>query len=272
MKALLFAGLAVSALVTPAIAADAAFPPQAYPPHADMALPSPLVLWGWSGFHVGVNAGWGESAANAVNNSGTGIFAAAIPAGQIPASINLAQGGFLGGGQVGYDWQVGPSWVLGMEGDFDGGAGTKNSAGAAGKTIAPFSTTYARELDTLGTFRGRLGYLMAPDQLWYVTGGLAFGQTKIGSAFICATCVPASQSQTGTALETSVASTGWTVGTGFEWKFAPAWSIKVEYLFVDLGDRSNTINYTSAGVTNILTSTINERDNIVRFGLNYKLF
>jgi outer membrane immunogenic protein len=65
--------------------------------------------------------------------------------------------------------------------------------------------------------------------------------------------------------------TGWTVGAGVEWMFAPAWSVKAEYLYVDLGSISNTIGYIY-GPTSIssLTSTFNERDNIVRAGINYK--
>jgi outer membrane immunogenic protein len=78
------------------------------------------------------------------------------------------------------------------------------------------------------------------------------------------------------ALQTSNTAVGWTLGGGVEWKFAPAWSLKVEYLYVDLGSQSTTIGYayTSPGpsFTSTLTSTVNERDNIVRAGLNYKFW
>jgi opacity protein-like surface antigen len=62
--------------------------------------------------------------------------------------------------------------------------------------------------------------------------------------------------------------TGWTLGAGVEWRFAPAWSVKLEYLYVDLGNLNNTITFT----TSSLSSTFNERDNIVRAGLNYKFW
>jgi outer membrane immunogenic protein len=102
-----------------------------------------------------------------------------------------------------------------------------------------------------------------------VTGGLAYGQTKLQTAFACATCAPPAN----TSILTSNVNTGWTVGAGVEWMFAPAWSIKAEYLYVDLGSISNTIGYTY-GPTSIssLTSTYNERDNIVRAGINYKFW
>jgi outer membrane immunogenic protein len=65
---------------------------------------------------------------------------------------------------------------------------------------------------------------------------------------------------------------GWTAGAGIEWKFAPAWSVKAEYLFVDLGNQSNTIFYNYVGFNGTLTSTVNERENILRAGVNYKFW
>ena len=106
--------------------------------------------------------------------------------------------------------------------------------------------------------------LSSPGLLWYATGGLAYGETKIGSAFTCATCSPS-----GTANQSSNASVGWTLGGGVEWKFAPAWSVRAEYLYVDLGSQSNTISYNYGTSVSSLTSNLNERDNIVRLGINY---
>ena len=72
-------------------------------------------------------------------------------------------------------------------------------------------------------------------------------------------------------------SVGWTAGAGVEWKLTPVWSVKAEYLYVDLGsNQTNTITYTyptnNQTNTSSLTSTVHEKDNIVRFGVNYKLF
>jgi outer membrane immunogenic protein len=75
-----------------------------------------------------------------------------------------------------------------------------------------------------------------------------------------------------TAYEKSTLSTGWTVGAGLEWKFYPAWSLKAGYLYADLGNPSNTVVYTSGGITSTLTSIFHERDNIVRLGINYKIW
>jgi outer membrane immunogenic protein len=67
---------------------------------------------------------------------------------------------------------------------------------------------------------------------------------------------------------------GWTVGAGVEWKLTPVWSVKAEYLYAELGSQNNTLTYTyPVGNTSTLTSTVQrEKDNIVRFGVNYKLF
>ena len=116
--------------------------------------------------------------------------------------------------------------------------------------------------------RGRLG--IAWDRvLFYGTGGFAFGQVRIGNQFICPTCAPPASTETSTANTNSSAEAGWTVGAGAEWKFAPAWSVKAEYLYVDLGTHSSLITYTYGGSTSTLRSSVHETFNIARVGINY---
>jgi outer membrane immunogenic protein len=262
MKKWLTAFVAFGALMRPSLAADMWAPAYKAPP-----LPAPPV-WSWTGFYIGANAGWIGSSGNTISNTGTdtgtGGLGSALAAGLIPGSIGLSDTGFIGGGQIGYNWQVGPSWVLGVEADFDGTSAKSSTAAAFPAAFPGDSTVYNRELDTLGTVRGRLGFLSSPGLLWYATGGLAYGETKIGSAFTCATCSPS-----GTTNQSSNTAVGWTLGGGVEWKFAPAWSVKAEYLYVDLGSQSNTISYNYGTSVSSLTSNLNERDNIVRLGINY---
>ncbi len=79
------------------------------------------------------------------------------------------------------------------------------------------NTTFVRGLDTLGTVRARFGWLMTPLFLAYATGGLAYGETRIGTTFNCPSCTPpAAISSTSSGI-----ATGWTVGAGLEWQFAP---------------------------------------------------
>ena len=111
---------------------------------------------------------------------------------------------------------------------------------AAGRELHPLGD---RQAQWFGTFRGRAGFTVTPSFLLYATGGLAFGQVKSASAvaFTATTDVYA-----GSLDETRF---GWTVGAGGEWMIAPKWSIKAEYLFVDLGRSS----YTQVCITAVCT-------------------
>jgi outer membrane immunogenic protein len=269
MKKLLLASLGFGALIVPAMAAD-----MAPAPYYKAPPPAPVV-WSWTGLYIGANLGWVGSADNNLTNTGTdtgaGGLGSALGLGLIPGSVGVSRSGFIGGGQVGYNWQLAPAWVAGIEADFDGTANNSNTSTFAfpGSAAAvPFTTTFTNGLDTLGTVRARLGWLYTPALLAYATGGFAYGETKVGSSFTCPTCTPAA----GIATSSTGTATGWTVGGGLEWRFAPAWSVKAEYLYVDLGDRNSTIGYTYGPNTSTLTSTVKERDNIARVGLNYKLF
>jgi outer membrane immunogenic protein len=278
MKKVLFVGVATCALIMPAMADDIA-------PYYDFLLPraplprSTFLLWSWTGLYMGVNGGWTDSTGpgditNVGTDTGTLGLGTLLTLNKIPHIVDLNISGFLGGAQIGYNWEVTPSWVVGIEADFDGEAGGSNTVTTA-PVVAPFTpvaTVFNRELNTVGTVRGRLGYIMAPDQLWYITAGLAYGRTAFGTMFACGSCAPAPQSERTTAIQNSTTLFGWALGPGIEWKFAPAWSIKAEYLYIDLGNATNQIVYTYGKNVSTLTSTTNERDNVVRIGLNYKLF
>ena len=131
--------------------------------------------------------------------------------------------------QAGYNWQNGP-WVFGLEGDIQ--------ATGADDTFAPwkFSNPW------FGTVRGRAGYSFN-NVLFYGTGGLAFGELR-GETF---------------GLSESHTNAGWTAGVGAEFGFAPQWSAKVEYLYVDLANSTFTIT----GVPN------GYQFNVLRAGVNY---
>jgi len=125
--------------------------------------------------------------------------------------------GFVGGVQGGYNWRLNQSWVFGVEGDIQ--------ATGADQTFAPwkFSNPW------FGTVRGRVGYTFN-NVLLYGTGGLAFGELR-GETF---------------GLSESHSNAGWTAGVGAEFGFAPGWTAKVEYLYVNLSSN----NFTITGVPN----------------------
>jgi outer membrane immunogenic protein len=203
--------------------------------------------------------------------------------------------GFIGGGQIGYNWQFyNGRLVAGIEADIQGIAGSRggSSAWAAaplatitiGDTTIPFSllsnVNVRRSLDYLGTVRGRLGWLFTPTLLVYGTGGLAYGGVNvslsnfqgiiIGAPFgglPPGTLIP-SQFGASSFSDTRV---GWTAGGGLEWMFWPNWSAKAEYLYYDLGTvAGSAVNVGLAG-TAVSISQFSTRfsGNIVRAGVNY---
>jgi outer membrane immunogenic protein len=300
-KALSVAALLV-ALTGSALAAD--LPSYKAPPPPPLP-PPPL----WSGFYVGLNAGgtWGGS--NNIWTSSAPIYSSP---GFAPASLyaaysalgasGVSQGntsGFIGGGQIGYNWQFwGGRLVAGVEADIQGVAGSNSNntsvtaAGAfpffgAPSEIITTAITTSKRLDYIGTVRGRLGWLFTPTLLVYGTGGLAYGGVSVSTgiaqfnndcAQIPAACLAGAAFSSGAFSDTRV---GWTVGGGLEWMFMPNWSAKVEYLYYDLGN----VSY-SAGLLSTLNSTITAlpagsiagvvsqsqtrfNGNIVRAGVNY---
>jgi outer membrane immunogenic protein len=258
--------VAVCALATPAGAADI-LPFYRAPPFGPVAT--------WTGFYVGVNAGWTGSWTDRALNTGADTGAAglgtAVQHGAIPVQATLHNNGFLGGGQIGFNWQFEGNWVAGIEADFDG-LSAKSSVAVAfpGNTIIPpITTSYNRELDSVGTVRARLGYLSSATWLWYATGGLAYGETKFGTGAACPLWTPPCGL---TAVSSSALSFGWTFGGGVEWQFAPAWTLRAEYLYVDLGTQTNTLTYNYGTNTSSLTSRLDEADSIVRVGINYRFF
>jgi outer membrane immunogenic protein len=243
--------LATIALAGTAAAAD--LPAKMYT-KAPVAIAAP---YNWTGFYLGLNAGgsWGHQS-SVLTSVATG---AAVLANQ-PSSLK----GFIGGGQIGYNWQS-SQWVWGIEADFQG-SGQKssrqfNSPGALICGIACFlvagdNVPYSDKLDWFGTVRGRVGW--AFDRwLPYVTGGFAYGHGTInGAGTIGAAPV---------AFNSSKTYDGWTLGGGVEWAFDKHWSAKAEYLYIDFGN-GPTIPLTAA----LSITTGHMTDNIGRAGVNYK--
>jgi outer membrane immunogenic protein len=127
------------------------------------------------------------------------------------------KGGF-GGGTIGYNWQVGPSWVLGIEADA-AGAGIRHSEGIVGLY------DLESKIQALGSVTGRAGFAV-DNVLFYGKGGWAWASNKVSGNIL------------GVAFSDSQFHSGWTAGGGLEWGFLPNWSAKVEYMFVDLGTES----------------------------------
>jgi outer membrane immunogenic protein len=234
--------------------------------------PSPPCVW--CGWYLGINAGWVGSANNNATNTGTdtgtGGLGNELVAGALPTSMNVRFSGFLGGWQIGYNWQSG-NVVFGLEADFDG-SGASGSSIAQGLIVptvgVPTALSVSRQLEWLATFRGRLGVTVSPNLLAYVTGGAAVGGVRTGDAWGCPGCGPASSTEPTTVNTSQSTRAGGTVGAGLEWMVAPKWSIKAEYLYANLGRSSSTIAYTYGG-NSTLTSSVRNNVNIARAGINW---
>lgn len=156
----------------------------------------------------------------------------------VPA-ISQSPKGVLAGVTLGYNLQTG-IWVWGAEGDLDY-SGMKGDA-------ACFGGTCETKNSWLGTARVRLGYAGWNNWLPFVTGGAAFGDIKASSPF-------------GDASKTQI---GWTAGAGLEYALWTNWSVKGEYLYVDLGKFDCGISCGAA------TDNVTFKANVVRAGLNYR--
>lgn len=192
----------------------------------------------WQGFYVGLNAGYGFSDnRNVTFTSGTGV---------VTTFSDSNDGGFVGGGQIGYNWQFGQI-VAGVEADIQyADLGRKSD-------FAPFYYGGGNDSSYFGTVRGRLGYAF-DRALIYVTGGLAYGDVG-GSSF-----------------GSNNTKAGYTLGAGVEYAFTPNWTAKIEGLYVniDRGNRGYVVAGPTAATTYAVTSGKNNDFGVVRVGLNYK--
>ena len=298
MVRLLLAGAAFAALIAGrAVAADLAV--------AHYAVPVAPV--GWSGLYVGVNAGGTWSSGNDVTITTIPVTVVGGPpaaadaiAGAASASgvFGSRRAGFIGGGQAGYNWQLG-SFVAGLEADIGyvvnhGGSALNGATGVAlvgPASAAPGTTdlttfTVSRSLSALGTLRGRAGYLVTPALLAYATGGLAYGSVSGSAGFTTSNpAYPAIglSSPWGVSNVFSAVRAGWTLGGGLEWMFVPGFTVKAEYLYYDLGHVNAAIGVSgpivlagfpgapSPWFTNASTISARASGSILRVGLNYQL-
>ena len=214
----------------------------------------------WRGFYAGVNAGGVFDAANGQGPTST-FWDPSLPFGSgvspnvafMPTGANASGSGALGGGQVGYNYQMGPV-LIGAEADIavtSVSGGSKQGAalyaspfsGGALVPAAPLNTAQA-SLPYVGTLRGRAGYLVTPTLLLHTTAGFAYdGVDAWGVANTRA---------------------GWTVGAGAEWMFAQNWSAKLEYLFADISGGG-----ISGGWSGNYDANFHPQMNILRGGVNY---
>jgi len=268
---------------------------------APVVLPPPA--FSWTGLYGGVNIGYGLG--NGDRDPGGSVYApflttpgvgfcgpvgcpvpliAVDPGGSPAWSIGNDLNGVLGGGQVGYNHQFNPWLVVGVEADIQAtdvhsqGNGYGASSGFFGPHLA--YATQNKSVDWFGTVRGRVGLTFPgiPNVLVYGTGGLAYG--GVVHSFNVSDFFPAVPGVVvGAGSNYDGTRTGWTAGGGLEWCPAPAhplfgaFSVKLEYLYTDLG--ATTLYGASIGAAPpggpafFYTHTSQTRWSTVRLGVNW---
>jgi len=236
---LITTALVVSGAIAPAFGADlfagrAAAPSyQPYPQKAPAYAPCDPI-YNWTAFYVGGHLGGAFSGSNNFSD---------------PFARSNSNGRFLGGLQVGADYQFAPNWVVGAEGQYSW------LSGRMGGEFTEFpGLAYSNEQSGLGSITGRFGYTWGPG-LIYAKGGYAYSDNKERMTF---NGLPVAFATTGDHRN------GWTVGAGLEFLFAPNWSAKIEYQYYNFGKA--TVDTPAIGLGNFTTD-----DNTVKVGLNYRL-
>jgi outer membrane immunogenic protein len=253
-------GLALTSTGT-ATAADLG-PYEAAPAYA-----APVHVFSWTGFYAGINAGYGQGRDDVGYTFDPKFFGGRAAAGQVPVSQSIGNQGVLAGVQIGYNWQLGSAGLVGVETDFDWARinGANSSTDVATNN---FNTTAERRVDSLGTLRLRLGYLLTPNILLYGTGGLAYGETSLKvSTLNMTSCGTSPGCLSNTATTTRA---GWTAGGGYEVAIGHGMSWKTEYLYVDLGSDSATVTSPFGAAGNFYTGSTSFRDNVFRTGINFR--
>lgn len=195
------------------------------------AAPAPMApvyqqVFNWTGPYLGINGGGGWGTSSW---SSTG---------------SMSNSGGLIGLTAGYNWQAN-QLVFGLEGDI----GWTNIGGSTSVATCVATGPCSTDNSWLGTVRGRFGY--AVDRFMpYVTGGVAFGDIRARHPGFAGG---------------SSNNTGWTIGGGVEAALAPQWTVKAEYLYVDLGSFACGVSCNLVAGDSVSFTT-----NIVRAGVNYK--
>jgi opacity protein-like surface antigen len=269
-------------LIGPATGADLGAAKAPAPPPL-----SPPPAFTWTGLYVGFNTGYTWTASDPIALSTVNLFDTSGggfgPASAAGASgvVNARLDGFFFGGQAGYNWQFAERLIVGLEADIQG-AGVRGGGGQLSIYDAPagqVGTSFKlnRNLEFLGTARGRLGYAVTPTLMAYVTGGLAYGGANLAAAM--------SQNLSPTTLLSDTVRrdhfdilTGWTVGAGAEMALTRNLSGRLEYLYYDLGQlwmaspslRHENLPSRETLVFDATGANARYSGHVLRAGLNYR--
>jgi outer membrane immunogenic protein len=228
----------------------------------------PAAAFAWTGFHVGADVGLRSAVADATVTSATltgpGIvgvpggdllapaFCIASLAGTCGTSASLDNTAFRAGLYAGYDYQIAPRWVVGVEGDWGWAdesvtiSGRDSAATNIVFTAGGANSSYSLSTTWDASLRARGGFLATPSILVYATGGASWLHVESTSAcgttpnaFACGPTLglnpygPATITNSDTLL-------GWTIGGGLEGNVFGNWLARAEYRYADYGTWTTT--------------------------------
>jgi outer membrane immunogenic protein len=241
MLKVLFVAAAIASTATAAFAADLPLKTKA---------PAAPVSFTWTGCYVGGHLG--------------GVVSEDRTSSDLGATRDYSGAGFVGGGQIGCDYQFAPNWVIGAEGRAAWSSLRTTHGGSVRNRISGLTlpSQFITTNDFLASATARLGYVYAERWLVYARGGAAWTRERNEDPFT----LPA-----GIAVDPSTTSTrtGWTVGGGVEWAFAPHWSANVEYNYYDFGTHGITMT-NAVPLVNVTGFEVRDRMHAATVGVNYR--
>jgi high affinity Mn2+ porin len=187
----------------------------------------------WTGFYMGGHFGYGSGSLGPATNPFPGEA----------GLLNSSPTGFIGGYQLGYNWQLNNRTVVGLEADVSFPSPTDSL-----ETVFP---TFRTHYNYIATVRPRIGYQVG-SFLPFITGGFAFGSTRVET-------LDAAGAATNGSSATHI---GWTAGAGLEWPVTGNWTGKFEYDYVSLSRQ--TYNWP-------VNLDVDPKAHLFKIGMNYRL-
>jgi outer membrane immunogenic protein len=229
--------------------------------------PPPIIVPSWTGFYVGAGVGLRASRADVTTTSEV-TNGTAVNLTGLSTTRPFDGTAFRASPYIGFNWQFAPQWVAGIEGD----------AGFASQTTTLGALPFSPAVEEPGTvadhfalkttwdasLRGRLGYLLTPATLAYVTGGAAWQHYEVIST--CGTCIFTNPA----VVKNATTRPGWTIGGGLETALWGHWLARAEYRYADFGTAPFTIARSGTGFSQAANFDVTMRTHTVTFGLAYK--
>ena len=228
----------------------------------------------WTGFYVGGNVTYasGQDTGDTVITrccSDRTYFG--VTSG--PDYFKLNPDGWLAGGQIGFNWNIGGSWIVGIEADYQGGTAYGRRTNSTSSNNFLYTDTTEQKLSEMATLRARAGFSI-DRVLYFFTGGAASAIVKTITSDSQYAPLVGHNYPWSASVAINQRHYGWTVGGGTEIQVSRGWSLKLEYLFVDLGHQAALLFNANRGVGQGSATLVSMRtdisEHLFRVGVNYQ--